>query len=61
MYNGEKGKPVFAMRPYLDELYSTDRVNAMIELFDTRSLQFRNMITFKRFQSEMSLLKPRNG
>lgn len=60
-YNGEKGKPVFAMRPYLDELYSTDRVNAMIELFDTRSLQFRNMITFKRFQTEMSLLKPRQG
>ena len=58
-YNGEKGKPVFAMRPYLDELYSVDRMNAMIELFDTRSLQFRNMITFKRFQSEMSLLKPR--
>jgi len=58
-YNGEKGKPVFAMRPYLDELYSVDRMNSMIQLFDTRSLQFRTMIAFKRFQSEMSLLKPR--
>lgn len=47
------------MRPYLDELYSVDRMNTMIELFDTRSLQFRTMIAFKRFQSEMSLLKPR--
>lgn len=60
-YQGEKGKPVIPMRPYLDELYSMEGVKAVIEQFDTRSYLFRNMITFKRFQSEMRLLKPRQG
>ena len=49
------------MRPYLDELYNVDRVKAVIELFDTKSFQFRNLITQKRFQNELKLLKPRNN
>ena len=60
-YQGEKGKPVIPMRPYLDELYSMEGVKAVIEQFDTRSYQFRNLITQKRFQSELRLLKPRNN
>ena len=57
-YNGEK-KPVIAMRPYLDEVFNVDVQKNMIILFDTRSLQFRNLITFKQFQSDMEELKPR--
>jgi hypothetical protein len=57
-YNGEK-KPVIAMRPYLDELFNIETQKTMITLFDTRSLQFRNLITFKQFQKNMQLLKPR--
>lgn len=57
-YNGEK-KPVIAMRPYLDEVFNVDVQKNMITLFDTRSLQFRNLITFKQFQSDMEELKPR--
>lgn len=57
-YNGEK-KPVIAMRPYLDEVFSVDVQKNMITLFDTRSLQFRNLITFKQFQTDMEELKPR--
>jgi hypothetical protein len=49
------------MRPYLDNLYSVERVKTVIEIFDTRGYQFRNLITFKKFQSELSLLKPRQG
>lgn len=60
-YNGEKGKPVIPMRPYLDEVYSVEGVKAIMQTFDTRSYQFRNLITFKKFQSEMALLKPRQG
>lgn len=60
-YQGEKGKPVIPMRPYLDELYSTDRVMIVLEQYDTRCYQFRNLITQKRFQSELRLLKPRNN
>lgn len=57
-YNGEK-KQVLAMRPYLDEMFSVDIQKNIITLFDTRSLQFRNLITFKQFQSDLEELKPR--
>lgn len=60
-FNGEKRSNVIAMRPYLDEVYNQDLVNNMLLLFDTRSLQFRNLITFKRFQAELALLKPRKS
>lgn len=56
----KENKPVIAMRPYIDELFNQERRNNIIELFDTRSLKFRNLITFKRFQNELQLLKPRN-
>ena len=57
-YNGEK-KTVIAMRPYLDEVFNADLQKNMITLFDSRSLQFRNLIIFKQFQSCMEELKPR--
>lgn len=47
------------MRPYIDELYNLEAVNNVITLFDTRSFCFRNLITFKQFQSKLELLKPR--
>ena len=59
-YNGEK-KSVIAMRPYLDEVFNADIQKNMITLFDTRSLQFRNLITFKQFQNQLELLKPRKN
>ena len=57
-YNGEK-KPVIAMRPYLDEVYNAQSQKNIITLFDTRSLLFTNLITFKEFQKQIELLKPR--
>jgi hypothetical protein len=57
-YNGEQ-KRVIAMRPYLDEVFVIDTQKQMITLFDTRSLAFRNLITFKQFQADMEMLKPR--
>lgn len=56
-YNGEK-KPVISMRPYLDEVYQVDMVNNIITLFNTRSFKYRNLITFKQFQTQIELLKP---
>ena len=47
------------MRPYLDEVYNADLQKNMITLFDTRSLLFTNLITFKQFQKQIELLKPR--
>lgn len=57
-YNREKA-PVVAMRPYIDELFNQDNRNRVIELFDTRSYTYKNLITFKKFQKELELLKPR--
>lgn len=58
-YNGEK-KRAIAMRPYLDEVYAADEVKNVFELFDSRSYKFRNLITFKEFQKQLELLKPRS-
>lgn len=57
-YNGERCS-VIAMRPYLDELYNVDLMNNIVTVFDSRSFLFRNLLSFKRFQKEMTLLKPR--
>ena len=58
-YNGEQ-KHVIAMRPYLDEVYNIEMQRNIFTLFDTRSFHFRNLITFKQFQQQLELLKPRN-
>ena len=58
-YNGEKIKNIFAMRPYLDEQFTAEYQKNIIALFDTRSFMFSNLITFKQFQKQVSLLKPR--
>lgn len=55
----EEKKPVIAMRPYLDAVYNVESMKNVMTLFDTRSFQFRNLITFKQFQACLELLKPR--
>ena len=57
-YNGEK-RPVIAMRPYIQEVFNVESQKQVMLLFDTRSFMFSNLITFKQFQKELSLLKPR--
>ena len=47
------------MRPYLDEVYQLERMNNIVTLFDTRCFKFRNLVTFKQFQNDVYLLKPR--
>ena len=57
-YNGEK-KPSIAMRPYINEFYNPQLAQNIIDMFDTRSFHYRDLITFKLFQKEIQLLKPR--
>ena len=57
-YNRER-KPVVAMRPYIDEFYVQEQVKNIIQLFDTRCFKYANLITFKQFQTQLELLKPR--
>lgn len=57
-YNKEH-KPVIAMRPYLDEIYEPKISNNVMTNFDYRVYQYKDLITFKLFQKNMNLLKPR--
>ena len=57
-YTGQKAT-VIAMRPYLDTLFNPDLQKQIITLFDTRAYLFRDLSTFKRFQKELQILKPR--
>lgn len=56
-----ENKTVIAMRPYIDEFFDSKQRDNIIMQFDTRSFVYRNLITFKRFQNEIMLLKPRKG
>ena len=60
-YKGEafKKESIIAMRPYLDELFNPKVRDQFIHLFDSRSLVYKNLITFKLFQKNLELLKPR--
>lgn len=57
-YSGQK-QQVIAMRPYLDEVFQVEMQKSIITAFDTRSFAFKDLITFKRFQNALELLKPR--
>lgn len=59
-YKKEK-KTAIAMRPYIDEIYIVDTVNQIINRFDLRGFMFRDLITFKRFQKCINILKPRGN
>lgn len=56
-YNGEK-KLGIAMYPYIDEIYNLEQVRNIFNQFHNRAFRFHNLITFKRFQKCLSLLKP---
>lgn len=58
-YNKEKGLPVIAMRPYLDEIFEPGLRDSILLRYDARCLYFRDMITQKTFQKYLELLKPR--
>lgn len=57
-FNGEKA-PIIAMRPYIDQVFNTHLRDQVILMFDTRALKYKNLITFKKFQKALELLKPR--
>ena len=56
-YNKEKGPPIIAMRPYLDEVFNPELRDSVILRFDARHFYYRNLITQKRFQKDLELIK----
>lgn len=57
-YNKEK-KPEINMKPYLNGVFNSVVRDQIIAQFDMRGFQYRNLITFKLFQKNLELLKPR--
>lgn len=58
-YNGEKVNNIISMRPYIDEMFVVKSRDAVIMQFDTRGFLYKNLITFKKFQQQIQLIKPR--
>lgn len=56
-YKNQPIKTVFSMRPYLDEYYSRERRQIILDLFDSKSLKFDNLITLSYFQAELEKLR----
>ena len=57
-YHKEKLKAI-PMLPYLDEIFDLKTRNNIFEIFDTRGFAFKNLITFKKFQTKLELLRPK--
>ena len=60
-YNGEKTKNHISMRPYQDLLFNQTLRDQIVMLYDNRSFYFRNLITQKKFQKEIKIIKPRKA
>lgn len=56
-FNGEN-TAVISMRPYLDEEFISKLRDTVMLQFDNRMYNFKNLITFKKFQKELELLRP---
>ena len=59
-YNNEKTFEV-NMRPYLDGRYKQEIAQQIIDRFDSRGFQYKDLIDFKRFQKNIQSLKPRKN
>ena len=59
-YNREK-KDEVNMRPYLSGIFNPTLRDGVILQFDNRAFTYKNLISFKRFQKELELLKPRKN
>ena len=56
-YKGQPVKTVVAMKPYLDERFTLERRNNIIEMFDAKMFFFDTLITLSYFQDELKRLR----
>lgn len=61
LYYKENLKNKIAMRPYLDERFNNKTRDDIIKIFDARGFRYKNLITFKMFQSCIRYIKPRQS
>ena len=56
-YNKETLPTIIPMRPYVNEVFSPDARDSVILRYDARAFQFRDMITQKKFEKNLTLLR----
>lgn len=56
-YKGQPIKSSISMRPYLDELFSLERRNTVLEIYDAKGYKFDTLITMSYFQDELKKLR----
>lgn len=60
-YNGERIASSIAMKPYIDERFDQKLRDNVFMIFDARGFYYHNLITNKKFQRQMQLIKPRKA
>lgn len=60
LYNHETC-PIIAMRPYIGEVFVAGQRDVILQKFDLQYFMYRNLISMKKFQKELELLKPRKN
>ena len=55
-YNKEI-KPAIAMRRYIDNIFDSEKRDLIYEMNDARAFRFKDLITQKQFQYQLSLIK----
>lgn len=56
-YNKEQLPLVIAMRPYIDEVFDPQARDSVIGRYDARAFEYRDLITQKRFEAQLSMLR----
>lgn len=56
-WNNDYIKQIIPMRKFLDAVFVVETRDNIIQMYDSRSLRFRDLITQKKFKKELQLLK----
>ena len=58
-YDNETVKNTIAMKAYINDYFLPERRDFIVESFNTRAFWFKNLMSQKKFQKELELLKPK--
>lgn len=56
-YKGQPIKNTIAMKPYLDDRYSPERRQVVLDMFDAKAYKFDTLITLSYFQGELQKIR----
>lgn len=56
-YKGQPIKSAVSMKPYLDEFYSLERRNTILDIYDAKGYKFDTLITMSYFQDALQKIR----